>query len=87
MRGELTKLATRLLDAWNAHDLDRVEAFYAPQYEGTDVADAAPQRGPREVRQTLARYLQAFPDLRFTGQTIVQDNRIVLFWHAHGTHR
>jgi hypothetical protein len=34
-----------LLDAWNAHDVGRIETFYAPQYEGVDVGEAEPQRG------------------------------------------
>ena len=35
----------------------------------------------------MERYLRAFPDLRFVEEEIVvQDNRAVLVWTAHGTH-
>jgi steroid delta-isomerase-like uncharacterized protein len=77
-----------LLEAWNAHDVERVKTFYAPEYEGTDVGQADPQRGPEGVRQTMLGSLQAFPDLRFVEEeVVVQDNRAVLIWTAHGTHR
>jgi steroid delta-isomerase-like uncharacterized protein len=86
MQADTTTLVGQLLDAWNTHDADRAATFYAPDYLGFDIAYAAPQRGPQDVRRNLMRYLEAFPDLHFTGTTIVQDNRAVLIWTAHGTH-
>jgi steroid delta-isomerase-like uncharacterized protein len=84
----MTCLATALLEAWNAHDIDRILAFYAPDHEGIDIGEAAPQRGLLEVRQSVIRYLQAFPDLRiFLETTIIQDNQLVLIWTVSGTHR
>ena len=84
----ITQLVTELLEAWDAHDPDRVAAFYAQTYEGTDVGEANPLRGPEAVRQTAARYLRAFPDLKFTQEeTIVQGQRAALMWKARGTHR
>jgi steroid delta-isomerase-like uncharacterized protein len=79
---------TQLLEAWNAHDVDRVMTFYALDYEGEDVSEARPQRGSEGIRQSIARYLVAFPDLHFTQEaTIIQGNRIALFWKVRGTHR
>ena len=76
-----------LLDAWNTHDVGRIEAFYAPEYEGVDVGEAEPQRGPQGISRAVGRYLQAFPDLRFVGEdVVVQGDRAVLVWTAHGTH-
>jgi len=84
----ITQLVTELLEAWDAHDPDRVAAFYAQTYEGTDVGEAKPQRGPEAIRQIAARYLRAFPDLKFTQEeTIIQGQRVVLMWRVHGTHR
>jgi steroid delta-isomerase-like uncharacterized protein len=84
----ITELLTELLEAWNAHDSSRVMALYAQTYEGTDVGEANPQRGPEAVRQMVTRYLRAFPDLEFIEQeTIVQGQRAVLMWKARGTHR
>jgi steroid delta-isomerase-like uncharacterized protein len=76
-----------LLEAWNAHDVGRIETFYAPDYEGVDVGLASPQRGPQSASRNMERYLLAFPDLRFVEQDlIVQGNRAVLVWKANGTH-
>lgn len=88
MSKEITQFVTDLLDAWNAHDIERVAGFYASDYEGVDVAQATPQRGLDGIRQTIARYTQAFPDLHFTrDETISEGNRVVVVWTAHGTHQ
>lgn len=85
---EIDQFVGDLLEAWNSHDIERIKTFYAAGYEGVDVGQAEPQRGPRDVHQTARSYLQAFPDLRFLEEgTVVQDNRVVLVWTAHGTHK
>jgi steroid delta-isomerase-like uncharacterized protein len=79
---------TQLLAAWNVHDPDRAAAFYAPDYEGFDVGQAGPQRGPQGARQALVRYLRAFPDLHLTqGTTIIEGKQVALAWTARGTHQ
>ncbi len=84
----ITQLVTELLEAWNAHDPDRVAAFYAQTYEGTDVGEANPLRGPEAVRQMVMRYLRAFPDLEFIEhEMIVESQRAALMWRVRGTHR
>jgi steroid delta-isomerase-like uncharacterized protein len=83
-----TLFVTQLLEAWNAHDVERVTAFYAPDYEGEDVGQAGLQQGLGGVRQTMARYWHAFPDLHLTQEaTISQRDQVALFWTARGTHR
>lgn len=85
---EIARLVAELTDAWNVNDVELVASFYASDYEGMDVGEAALQRGPEGIRQTLARYGRAFPDLRFiVGETIVQGNRVALIWTARGTHQ
>jgi steroid delta-isomerase-like uncharacterized protein len=87
MSEEITRLITDLVEAWNAHDLDRTVALYAPEYEGVDVAYPTPRRGREDIRQTMARYLQAFPDLHITIEAlVVQDNHAALAWIGRGTH-
>lgn len=82
------RLVADLLTAWNAHDLDQATAFFAVDYLGSDVAQAEPQHGREGMRQMLALYFQALPDLRFTAdELVVQGERAVLIWTAHGTHR
>jgi steroid delta-isomerase-like uncharacterized protein len=84
---ETLRLVRDLLEAWNVHDPERIESFYAQQYEGVDVGQAKPQRGPQDVSRLVKRYLQAFPDLRFVDEEIVvQGNRAALVWTARGTH-
>lgn len=84
---EINRFVRDFLEAWNAHDVERIRAFYAPEYEGVDVSQAEPQRGPEGISRAIARYLQAFPDLRFVEEEIVvQDNRAALVWTAYGTH-
>lgn len=77
----------QLVDAWNAHDEDRVATFYAPTYSGMDIGEAQPHWGPDGIRAMYMRYLQAFPDLLFTVEsTITEGNRIAFTWTAEGTH-
>ncbi len=84
---ETTRLVRELLEAWNAHDIERIKTFYAPEYEGVDVGQAERQRGPQSVPRNVERYLRAFPDLHFVEEDIVaQDGRAVLVWKAYGTH-
>lgn len=85
--GEIARLVRNLLEAWNTHDPELIRTFYAPEYEGVDVGEAEPRRGPRDVAQTVERYLRAFPDLRFVEDDIVvQGDRAVVVWTARGTH-
>ena len=80
-------LVRGLVEAWNAHDTRRVQAFYSPEYEGTDVARSMPYHGLQGASRQMTEYLRAFPDLRFTqDETVVPGNRVALFWTAHGTH-
>ena len=85
---EVVRLVRDLLETWNAHDIERIDAFYASECEGVDVGQAEPQRERQSVSRYAERYLQAVPDLHFVEEDIVvQGNRAVLVWKAHGTHK
>ncbi|MSP12069.1 MAG: ester cyclase [Chloroflexi bacterium] len=85
---QIAKLVTALLEAWNTHDIDHISTFYAPEYVGIDVADAQPQSGIGGIRHMLQRYFHAFPDMHFSlDATVTEDERVALFWTAHGTHQ
>ena len=85
--GGIGQLVENLLDAWNDHDTGRIKAFFDPEYEGVDVGQAEPQRGPQSISRSVDTYLQAFPDLRFVEEdVVVEGDRAVLVWTAHGTH-
>jgi steroid delta-isomerase-like uncharacterized protein len=84
----IERFITDLLDALNAHDVERLVSFYAPDFEEVDVGQARPQRGLDGLRRTASRYFRAFPDLQFTrDDLIVQAPRAVLIWTMRGTHQ
>jgi steroid delta-isomerase-like uncharacterized protein len=80
-------LFIELIDAWNTHDLDRATAFFAADYEGADIAQPESHFGPAGMREALAVYYRALPDVRFTIDDLVLDGeRVVILWTARGTH-
>ena len=67
-----TSLANDWIDAWNAHDLDRVMAHYAEEIEFSSPfivkllnESAGTVRGRAALRAYFARGLAAYPDLKF----------------------
>ena len=83
-----TELITNVISAWNAHDPDLAARFYAPDYLGLDVAHSEPQHGLSGLRQSMARYFRAFPDIQFSQDSlIIQGDTAALAWTAHATHR
>ncbi len=88
MSNSIHQLVTDLVAAWNSHDVERVATCYAVDYEETDVAQADSPRGRDGIRRTAAGYLRAFPDLLVTlDDVVIDDHRVALAWHWHGTHR
>lgn len=84
----MRQLAAQLTDAWNSHDPERVAALCAPDYEGENVGEPAPHRGPAGMAASVAAYLAAFPDLHFTvEESVVQGERVAQVWAAQATHR
>jgi steroid delta-isomerase-like uncharacterized protein len=86
MSQSIAQLLEELLAAWNDHDPARAGLFYAEDYYGTDVGQHEPQIGREARMQVLKSYIHAFPDLHFTGESVVEGNRAVLIWTMHGTH-
>jgi predicted ester cyclase len=61
-------------EVYSARVVDHVNAM---EYHGTDGA-----------RQSVALYLQLFPDLRFqVEEQVTEGNRVASRWTLHGTHR
>ena len=84
----LAQLAAELTAAWNARDPQAVAALCAADYEGENVGEATPHRGPAGMAASVATYLRAFPDLRFTiDDVVIEGERVVQVWRAHATHR
>ncbi len=77
-----------IIDAWNAHDGERLVEYFAPDYIGFDVAQAAPVYGQEGVYGSFQRYLSAFPDIRFTpDQIVIENDQVTMAWTASGTHQ
>jgi len=84
----LARLAAGLTAAWNARDPQAVAALCAEDYEGENVGEATPHYGPAGMAASVATYLTAFPDLRFTvDDVVIEGERVVQVWRAHATHR
>lgn len=85
---EIPELVSALVQAWNAHDPERVAGFHAPEYEGRDITQVRPEIGPEGARQAFCRFLRAFPDLELIPDDLLtQGDRAVLLWRLCGTHR
>jgi len=77
-----------LVAAWNAHDAEQAQSFYAPDCEEIDVALREPQCGSARIRKLINYYLRAFPDVQVRVDEIVSaGNQAALSWTWHGTHR
>jgi ketosteroid isomerase-like protein len=84
------EIAREWLDAWNAHDLERILAHYHPEVEFTSpfVAQLAGRedgtlRGISQLRDYFGRALAAYPDLRFTEARVLTGVRsLVLHYRS-----
>jgi steroid delta-isomerase-like uncharacterized protein len=53
-----------------------------------DVAIARPQIGRNGIRRMFEEYYRSFPDLELSkDQTVIEGDRVALFWTATGTHK
>jgi steroid delta-isomerase-like uncharacterized protein len=77
-----------LLDAWNAHDVERALSLYSPEFDGEDVGIARPLHGEVGVRDFIRHYLDAFPGLHVTQEAaLVNGDQVALSWTAQGYHQ
>jgi len=81
-------LARRLLEeAFNAGRLDVTEELVASDYVGHDPSLPEEVRGPAGVKELIAGYRAAFPDIRVTFEDqIAEGDLVVTRWRATGTH-
>lgn len=77
----------QLIDCWNSHDSKKLTSFYAPDFEGIDIAQSQSYKGSDGLAEMLGRYFSAFPDLRFEVEDIiVEGERAAVSWTSRGTH-
>jgi ketosteroid isomerase-like protein len=59
-RTDLERLARRVLDAWNAHDVERVVACYTPDLVYRDPGTRGEVRGADAMRRYLTRMFRSW---------------------------
>jgi len=75
-----------LEEIWNQGNLDVADEFYDTNfiYHITGIPDV---QGPEGVKQVVAMYRTAFPDLQFTEEDMIAEaDKVALLWTATGTH-
>ena len=82
--------ATRWLDAWNSHEVDRLLALMSEDIEYRDDAWPKPMRGHADVREFLEAGWRAFPDMTFEllggPYVIAGEPRAAFHWRGWATH-
>jgi steroid delta-isomerase-like uncharacterized protein len=86
-------LARRYLEeVWSKGNTDLIDAVLSANYtlrvlQGSSVNEERVVRGTERLKQSVALYHQAFPDLQITPQTMVAEgDRVVVEWTARATH-
>lgn len=82
-------LARRLVEeAFNEGRLDVTEELVASGYVGHDPSLPEEVRGPAGVKEVIAGYRAAFPDIQVTIEDqIAEGDLVVTRWRATGTHQ
>jgi steroid delta-isomerase-like uncharacterized protein len=82
------RIARRVIEeAFNDGRLETVDELVAVDFTGHDPALAEPTRGADHLKQVIAGYRSAFPDLRITvEEQFAEGGRVATRWAAHGTH-
>lgn len=86
---DLKAILRRFVDeVFNGGNLDAIEQFIAPSYIRHDPGLPMEVRGPDGVRQYIAMFRTAFPDLHLELEDLlVEGDRLALRLTGTGTHR
>jgi steroid delta-isomerase-like uncharacterized protein len=87
----LRRVAQRLEEAWNAHDLERVADVFAEDAVLVDPgAPEAELRGRAAIRSYFGGWLRAFPDVRMRQEVLfrpLEGDEFASRWRISGTMR
>ncbi len=88
MAAAIPRIAQQWIDAWNAHDVDRILACLTEDAVYEDLPLGAVNRSHDEARQFIEASWAAFPDLRFelTAARITGEHGTAE-WTMAGTHQ
>jgi steroid delta-isomerase-like uncharacterized protein len=89
---DLTAASRRLLEeVFNTGNLTLADELIAPDAINHDPSTPRELRtlqGPELFKRTVSMYREAFPDVKMTVDDAIREgDRVVLRWHADGTHR
>jgi uncharacterized protein (TIGR02246 family) len=83
---DLGALIDRYNAAWNAQDLDAIDALHAPDVVFHNHTAGERVEGAAAVKEHIARIFANWPDLRFRGRrTYVGGDFVVSEWTANAT--
>lgn len=90
--GDAPAASRRLLEeGFNDGNLALADELVAPNAVSHDPGlprELQQMRGPEQFKRVVSMYRQAFPDVQMTvDDAIAQADKVVLRWHAEGTHR
>jgi len=84
---ENVRLAREIIEAWNAHDPNRLAKIVDDTFIAESDTLPTPVNGPQGVAQFMGVWVTAFPDLRFEiEQQLAEGDFVVTRWLATGTH-
>jgi steroid delta-isomerase-like uncharacterized protein len=84
---ENMNLGRQVIDAWNAHDPERLVKQTDEKYMAESDTIPAPITGVQGIREFMKVYVTAFPDIHFTiDQMFADGDFVVTRWTATGTH-
>src|SRR5713226_793873 len=84
------KSIVRLLydEVWNKRRLELVDEIISPSHALHDPNLTGSAVGPEAYKRQVARFITAFPDLRFTAGDIVGEKvKLAVAWTISGTHK
>ena len=89
MASENKRLVLRIfLELWNNGKLAVADEIFAANYAHHDPASPDFGKGPKGIKQTVALYGNAFPDLQFTIEQMMEADQLVTTrFTARGTHK
>ena len=87
-REKVVETITDRVEAFNAHDPDAIAGFYIEDAVSRDMGRDMALMGRAAIRESLATYFDAFPDVVMGISRIsVDGDTAFMEWHAAGTHR
>jgi predicted ester cyclase len=82
---EMVKFAEGYTDAWNSNDPDKMASFFAEDGQ-LIINEGTPAQGRTELSATAQSFMEAFPDMHLTLDSLVADNETYRYhWTFTGT--